>query len=185
MCSMSVSLTNPDVFFTTPCFLHSYISWHKLQHMVPYGSDYLSDVMFTTGCVFECVHIVLYVYTVYVISHMILFNLIWKCVDAINIHLPVFTAVCLWVLKFECVGFHVFCLCVQTPSGREIWPINQTVSVLSIASCSLVSQDAWPGVIFTIVIKVWKEVWAWEIRFKSHPGLESGSSGSQVSSHLR
>lgn len=141
----------------------------------------LPPSVWTLYCTCMCVCM----YIQYFLSHTILFNLIWTCVGAVNVHLHVFTALCLWVLTFECVGFHMFCLCVQTPSGREIWPINQAVSMLSVASCSLVSRDAWPGVVFAMVIKVWKEVWAWEIRFNSHPGLESGSSGSQVSSHLR
>lgn len=63
--------------------------------------------------------------------------------------------------------------------------INQAMNMLSAALCSLVTHNAWPGVTIAIVIKVWKEVWAGGISFKSHPGLESDSSASQVSSHLR
>jgi len=63
-------------------------------------------------------------------------------------------------------------VCVWKPLGGTYDPKSHAMSVLIVSSWSQmkVSPDAWPGVDLTIVIQVWKEVWAWEIRVKSHPG---------------
>lgn len=146
-----VSVTVPKGYFLYPTYAAPCVSLlvnvHQLHHMT--SAHILSTALCITGCL-----------------------------DVTNVDIPNLK-MCAFHLHPHVSHIHKYVHSVpfrvnvwSSALRRDLWTKNEpnTWSLWDLRVSWGFLYDAWPAEDLTIVIWVWKDVWAWEIRIKSHPG---------------